>query len=148
MLKVEGLRAGYGAINILWDISFEVREGEVVAILGSNGAGKTTMVRAITGMVRPSAGSVSFNGEELAKKSSRYILDKGIVQVPEGRQIFTEMTVLENLEMGAFNKRTRESFQKNLDISYKQFPKLRSAPDRRRARCPAASSRCLPWPGR
>ena len=125
MLKVEGLRAGYGAINILWDISFEVREGEVVAILGSNGAGKTTMVRAITGMVRPSAGSVSFNGEELAKKSSRYILDKGIVQVPEGRQIFTEMTVLENLEMGAFNKPTREAFARNLETAYARFPKLK-----------------------
>ena len=125
MLKVEGLRAGYGAINILWDISFEVREGEVVAILGSNGAGKTTMVRAITGMVRPSAGSVSFNGEELSKKSSRYILDKGIVQVPEGRQIFTEMTVLENLEMGAFNKATRAAFAQNLETAYRHFPKLK-----------------------
>ena len=125
MLKVEGLRAGYGAINILWDLSFEVNAGEVVAILGSNGAGKTTMVRAVTGMVRPSAGSVVFNGEELAKKSSRYILDKGIVQVPEGRQIFTEMTVLENLEMGAFNKPTREAFSKNLETAYSRFPKLK-----------------------
>ena len=125
MLKVEGLRAGYGAINILWDLSFEVHEGEVVAILGSNGAGKTTMVRAVTGMVRPSAGSVNFNGEELARKSSRYILDKGIVQVPEGRQIFTEMTVLENLEMGAFNKATREAFPKNLEMSYQRFPRLK-----------------------
>jgi len=125
MLKVEGLRAGYGSINILWDLSFQVNEGEVVAILGSNGAGKTTMVRAVTGMVRPSAGSVSFNGEELAKKSSRYILDKGIVQVPEGRQIFTEMTVLENLEMGAFNKATREAFTKNLEMSYQRFPRLK-----------------------
>ena len=125
MLKVEGLRAGYGAINILWDLSFEVNDGEVVAILGSNGAGKTTMVRAITGMVRPSAGSVSFNGEELAKKSSRYILDKGVVQVPEGRQIFTEMTVLENLEMGAFNKPTRASFAQNLETAYRRFPKLK-----------------------
>ena len=125
MLKVDGLRAGYGAINILWDLSFEVHEGEVVAILGSNGAGKTTMVRAITGMVRPSSGSVNFNGEGLAKKSSRYILDKGIVQVPEGRQIFTEMTVLENLEMGAFNKATREAFPKNLEMSYQRFPRLK-----------------------
>ena len=125
MLKVEGLRAGYGSINILWDLSFEVHEGEVVAILGSNGAGKTTMVRAVTGMVRPTAGSVNFNGEELAKKSSRYILDKGIVQVPEGRQIFTEMTVLENLEMGAFNKATREAFAKNLENSYQRFPRLK-----------------------
>ena len=125
MLKVEGLKAGYGAINILWDLSFEVHEGEIVAILGSNGAGKTTMVRAITGMVRPSAGSVNFNGEELAKKSSRYILDKGIVQVPEGRQIFTDMTVLENLEMGAFSKPTKAAFPKNLETAYRHFPKLK-----------------------
>ena len=125
MLKVEGLKAGYGAINILWDLSFEVHEGEIVAILGSNGAGKTTMVRAITGMVRPSAGSVNFNGEELAKKSSRYILDKGIVQVPEGRQIFTDMTVLENLEMGAFSKPTKAAFPKNLENAYRRFPKLK-----------------------
>ena len=124
MLKVQGLQAGYGPINIIWDMAFEVNAGEVVAILGSNGAGKTTMVRALTGMIRPSAGSILFDGEEICKKSSRYILEKGIVQVPEGRQIFTEMTVLENLEMGAFNKRTRESFQKNLETSYRQFPKL------------------------
>ena len=95
MLKVEGLRAGYGAINILWDLSFEVNDGEIVAFLGSNGAGKTTMVRAVSGMLKPSAGSVLFNGEELAKKNSRAVLDSGIVQVPEGRQLFTEMTVLE-----------------------------------------------------
>lgn len=124
MLKVQGLRAGYGAINILWDIDFQISEGEIVAILGSNGAGKTTMVRALTGMIRPSAGTVEFNGEDLAKKSSRYILEKGIVQVPEGRQIFTEMTVLENLEMGAFNKDTRAAFQENLKTAYKRFPRL------------------------
>lgn len=124
MLKVENLNAGYGSVNILWDISFELNDGEVVAILGSNGAGKTTMVRAITGMVRPSSGSVVFNGEEICQKSSRFILDKGIVQVPEGRQLFTEMTVLENLQMGAFSKETKEHFQENLEMCYKWFPKL------------------------
>ena len=124
MLKVEGLRAGYGAVNILWDVAFHVDDGEIVAILGSNGAGKTTMVRTITGMIRASAGSVNFNGEELARHNSRYILDKGIVQVPEGRQIFTEMTVLENLEMGAFNKATRAPLSQNLDVAYRHFPKL------------------------
>lgn len=124
MLKVEGLNAGYGAVNILWDISFELNDGEVVAILGSNGAGKTTMVRAITGMIKPSSGSVVFNGQELAKKSSRAILDAGIVQVPEGRQLFTEMTVLENLQMGAFNKATKAHFQENLKKCYEWFPKL------------------------
>ena len=124
MLKVEGLNAGYGAVNILWDVSFELKDGEVVAILGSNGVGKTTMVRAITGMIKPASGSIVFDGEELCKKPSRYILDKGIVQVPEGRQLFTEMTVLENLQMGAFSKQTKEHFQENLAKCYKWFPKL------------------------
>ena len=125
MLKVEGLRAGYGAINILWDMSFRVDDGEIVAILGSNGAGKTTMVRAITGMIKPTAGSVQFGGEELAKKSSRYILERGIIQVPEGRQLFTEMTVLENLEMGAFSKEAKAAFPKNQELVYNWFPKLK-----------------------
>ena len=75
MLKVEGLNAGYGSVNILWDIGFEVKDGEIVAILGSNGAGKTTMVRTITGMVKASSGKVEFNGEDLSGKSSRVILD-------------------------------------------------------------------------
>ncbi len=125
MLKVQGLNAGYGAVNILWDINFEINDGEVVAILGSNGAGKTTMVRAITGMLKPSAGSVMFNGEDYAKKSTRATLDAGIVQVPEGRQLFTNMTVLENLELGAFNAYTKEHFNENLEKCYKWFPKLK-----------------------
>lgn len=124
MLKVENLNAGYGSVNILWDVSMELNDGEVVAVLGSNGAGKTTMVRAITGMIRPTSGSIVFNGEELCKKPSRYILDAGIVQVPEGRQLFTEMTVLENLQMGAFSKETKAHFQENLEKCYKWFPKL------------------------
>ncbi len=124
MLKVTDLSAGYGAIKILWNLNFEIAEGEIVAFLGSNGAGKTTTVRAVTGLIRPSSGSVTFNGEELAKKNSRAILDSGIVQVPEGRQLFTDMTVLENLEMGAFNKTTREHFKENLKTVYKWFPKL------------------------
>lgn len=124
MLKVEGLNAGYGAVNILWDVSFELKDGEIVAILGSNGAGKTTMVRAITGMIKPTSGSVEFNGMQLAKKTSRSILDSGIVQVPEGRQLFTDMTVLENLQMGAFSKETKAHFAQNLKKCYQWFPKL------------------------
>ena len=124
MLKVEGLNAGYGAVNILWDVSFELKDGEIVAILGYNGAGKTTMVRAITGMIKPTSGSVEFNGTQLARKSSRFILDSGIVQVPEGRQLFTDMTVLENLQMGAFSKETKAHFAQNLKKCYQWFPKL------------------------
>lgn len=124
MLKVNGLNAGYGSVNILWDISFTLNDGEIVAILGSNGAGKTTMVRSVTGMLRPSSGSVNFNGTELAGKNSRVILNNGIVQVPEGRQLFMDMTVLENLQMGAFSKATKASFADNLKNIYQWFPKL------------------------
>ena len=125
MLKVKGLNAGYGSIKIIWDEAFEINDGEIVAILGSNGAGKTTTVRAITGLIKPVSGSVEFNGEDLSKKSSRHILDKGIVQVPEGRQLFTGMTCLENLEMGAFNKQLKADFKKNLEKCYTWFPKLK-----------------------
>ena len=124
MLKVEGLNAGYGSVNILWFIGFTLDDGEIVAILGSNGAGKTTMVRAVTGMLKPASGSVVFNGEELTKKNSRTILNSGIVQVPEGRQLFTDMTVLENLQMGAFNRETKARFSENLKKAYTWFPKL------------------------
>lgn len=125
MLKVEGLTAGYGSLKIIWDESFEIRDGEIVAILGSNGAGKTTTVRALTGMIRPSAGSIVFNDQELMGKNSRVILDSGIVQVPEGRQLFTGMTCLENLELGAFNKTLKEHFKDNLEKCYHWFPKLK-----------------------
>lgn len=125
MLKVKGLNAGYGSIKIIWDEAFEINDGEIVAILGSNGAGKTTTVRAITGLIKPVSGSVEFNGEDLCKKSSRHILDQGIVQVPEGRQLFTGMTCLENLEMGAFNKQLKADFKKNLERCYTWFPKLK-----------------------
>ena len=125
MLKVEGLTAGYGSLKIIWDESFEIRDGEIVAILGSNGAGKTTTVRALTGMIRPSAGSIAFNDQELMGKNSRVILDSGIVQVPEGRQLFTGMTCLENLELGAFNKTLKEHFKDNLEKCYHWFPKLK-----------------------
>ena len=148
MLKVEGLNAGYGSVNILWDIGFEVKDGEIVAILGSNGAGKTTMVRTITGMVKASSGKVEFNGEDLSGKSSRVILDSGIVQVPEGRQLFTEMTVLENLELGAFIRRPRRILQRIWKSAITGSPSCASAQSRLPALCPAASSRWWPWPVR
>lgn len=125
MLKVRDLSSGYGNVQIIWDASFEVRDGEVVAILGSNGAGKTTLVRTVTGMIHPKSGSIDFDGDELCGKPSRYILDKGIVQVPEGRQLFTEMTVYENLEMGAFSKEAKAKLQESLEFVYKWFPKLK-----------------------
>ena len=124
MLEVKNLNAGYGHLQIIRDVNFSVNDGEVIAILGSNGAGKTTTVRAITGMLKPMSGSVNFNGQELCGKSSRAILDAGIIQVPEGRQLFTEMTVYENLELGAFSDEAREKLDESLKFCYKYFPKL------------------------
>lgn len=125
MLKVENLCAGYGKVQVLWNVSLEVKDGQIVAILGSNGAGKTTTVRTITGMVRAMSGSVVFNGEELADKPSRFVLDQGIIQVPEGRQLFTGMTVYENLQMGAYNKESKARFAETEEFVYKFFPKLK-----------------------
>lgn len=125
MLKVENLCAAYGNVQVLWDISLEVKDGQVIAVLGSNGAGKTTAVKTITGMIKASGGSVIFNDAELAGKSSRFILDQGIVQVPEGRQLFTGMTVFENLEMGAYNKNAKEKFAESEAFVYECFPKLK-----------------------
>lgn len=125
MLKVESLCAGYGSVKILWNADFHVEDGEVVAILGGNGAGKTTTVRAITGLIKPTSGSIMLDGEELSQKSSRHILDAGIIQVPEGRQLFTEMTVYENLEMGAFNKNAKSKMKEELEVVYQWFPKLK-----------------------
>jgi branched-chain amino acid transport system ATP-binding protein len=125
MLKVEKLTAGYGAVQILWDVSFVIDDGEVVAILGGNGAGKTTMVRAISGQIKPTGGSIVFNGQNQMGNSTRRILEAGIVQIPEGRQLFVDMTVYENLELGAFNKRAKQHIKENLEMVYEWFPKLK-----------------------
>jgi branched-chain amino acid transport system ATP-binding protein len=125
MLEVKNLTAGYGAVQVLWDISFEIAEGEIVAILGGNGAGKTTMVRAISGQIKPTGGRVVFSGQNITGNSTRKILESGIVQIPEGRQLFVGMTVYENLELGAFNKHTKAHMQENLEKVYEWFPKLK-----------------------
>ena len=125
MLKIENLSAGYGSIRVLWGISFEIADGEIVAILGGNGAGKTTVVRALSGQIKASGGAISFNGENITGYSTRKILESGVVQVPEGRQLFIGMTVYENLELGAFNKEAKKHMKKNLEMVYEWFPKLK-----------------------
>ncbi|MCR5346463.1 MAG: ABC transporter ATP-binding protein [Fretibacterium sp.] len=125
MLRVEGLNAGYGAVQVLWDVGFHVDDGEIIAVLGSNGAGKTTTVRAVTGLLKPMSGSVQLDGRELCGRKSRAILDAGIVQVPEGRQLFTEMTVYENLELGAFSPEAKAKLAESLEVCYGYFPRLK-----------------------
>ena len=102
MLKVENLSVHYGMIQAVRDVSFEVNEGEVVSLIGANGAGKTTILRTLSGLVRPSAGKIQFLGKEIQKLPAQKIVAAGLSQVPEGRHVFPGLTVMENLEMGAF----------------------------------------------
>jgi len=126
MFKVESLSAGYGAVRVLWDISFDVGEQEIVCILGGNGAGKTTIARSISGLIRPmSKSSIQLHGQELVGFNSIKILEAGIVQIPEGRQLFGDMTVFENLELGAYNKACKAAMAENLELVYKWFPRLK-----------------------
>lgn len=124
MLKVDHLSVHYGVIQAVKDVSFEVNEGEVVTLIGANGAGKTSILRTISGLVRPSAGEISFLGKEIQKEPARKIVASGLSQVPEGRHVFPGMTVLENLELGAFLRCDREENQKNLKKIFDRFPRL------------------------
>ncbi|MCY7095185.1 ABC transporter ATP-binding protein [Streptococcus oralis] len=124
MLKVENLSVHYGMIQAVRDVSFEVNEGEVVSLIGANGAGKTTILRTLSGLVRPSAGKIEFLGKEIQKLPAQKIVAGGLSQVPEGRHVFPSLTVMENLEMGAFLKKNREENQANLKKVFSRFPRL------------------------
>src|SRR5258708_26425675 len=125
LLRVESLEAGYGEVQILWGISFVAAEGAVTTLVGANGAGKTTTLRAIMGAIAPFGGRVSFAGEDVTALSPHAKAARGLVLVPEGRQLFAEMSVEENLEMGAFSKRARSRFADRLDQVYTLFPRLK-----------------------
>ena len=124
MLKVENLSVHYGMIQAVRDVSFKVNEGEVVSLIGANGAGKTTILRTLSGLVRPSAGKIQFLGKEIQKLPAQKIVAGGLSQVPEGRHVFPGLTVMENLEMGAFLKKNREENQANLKKVFSRFPRL------------------------
>ena len=124
MLKVDNLSVHYGMIQAVRDVSFEVNEGEVVSLIGANGAGKTTILRTLSGLVRPSSGRIEFLGQEIQKMPAQKIVASGLSQVPEGRHVFPGVTVMENLEMGAFLKKNREENQANLKKVFSRFPRL------------------------
>ena len=124
MLTVKDLQASYGAITALHGISLEVNEGELVALLGTNGAGKSTTLKSICGVLRPVKGSIEFLGENIANRQPEAILKKGISLVPEGREIFTSLTVAENLRIGAFSSYERGRYQKDLKEMFALFPIL------------------------
>ncbi len=125
MLRLEGIHAGYGGVPVLFGIDIEVPEGEVVAILGANGAGKSTVLRVITGLLHPTAGSVGFRGKPIQRLPPHEIVRRGIVCVPQRRRIFSGLTARENLELGAFaHRRDRQAFRQNLQAVLRLFPHL------------------------
>ncbi len=124
MLRIENLDFSYGDLQVLWGISLEVHKGEIVTVLGGNGAGKSTTLKNVSRLVRASRGTITFEGKDLGKLESHQVVEMGIVQVPEGRRIFPEMTVLENLRMGSFIKSTRPDRQRNIERAFTLFPRL------------------------
>ncbi len=125
MLKIDRLNFSYGDMQVLWDLDLEVSAGEIVTVVGANGAGKSTTLKNISRLVKWQGGSITFNGTDLAKHESHEVVEMGIVQVPEGRKIFPEMTVLENLRMGSFIKSARADRDSNVDRVFQLFPRLK-----------------------
>ena len=125
MLNVSGLHVYYDAIHALKDISFHVEEGEIVSLIGANGAGKTTSLHTISGLLRTRSGSVQFMGQDITKVEAHNILKMGLAQVPEGRHIFSQMTVLENLDMGAYARKDRAHLADEMENVFQSFPRLK-----------------------
>jgi len=125
MLEVQNLQVFYGDVQALWDVSFAVRPGEIVTLVGSNGAGKTTTLKTISGLLRPAAGHVRLEGQDLAALPPHQILSRGIAQIPEGRRLWPHMTVLENLELGAYTAAARRRKDETLEWAFGLFPRLR-----------------------
>jgi branched-chain amino acid transport system ATP-binding protein len=125
MLEVQQLQVFYGDVQALWDVSFEVRPGEIVTLVGSNGAGKTTTLKTISGLLRPAAGRVRLEGQDIGALSPHTIVARGIAQIPEGRRLWPHMTVLENLELGAYTAEARRRRDETLEWIFALFPRLR-----------------------
>ncbi len=125
MLKVTDLSVHYGGIEALKGISFEVGQGQIVTLIGANGAGKSTTLRAISGLVRPSAGSINFMGRDITALNSQKIVAEGIAMVPEGRRVFANLTVKENLKIGAYLRKDRDEIEEGIKDIYRRFPRLK-----------------------
>lgn len=124
MLKVNNLSVRYGMIQAVKDVSFEVNEGEIVTLIGANGAGKSTILRSLSGLVRPTAGSIEYLGQDITKTPARKIVERRLIQVPEGRHIFKGLTVQENLDLGAFTRKGKDGLKEDLDKIFERFPIL------------------------
>lgn len=124
MLKVNNLSVQYGMIQAVKDVSFEVNEGEIVTLIGANGAGKSTILRSLSGLVRPTAGSIEYLGQDITKTPARKIVERRLIQVPEGRHVFKGLTVQENLDLGAFTRKGKDGLKEDLDKIFERFPIL------------------------
>lgn len=124
MLKIDNLDVYYGNIHALKGVHLQVEEGEIVTLIGANGAGKTTLLKTISGLLKPKNGEIQYNGENIALKKPQYIAKSGIVHVPEGRRVFPNMTVQENLELGAYLRKDKKEIEKDLQHVYELFPRL------------------------
>jgi branched-chain amino acid transport system ATP-binding protein len=136
VLELRSVRAGYGTFQALFDVSLEVRAGEAVGVIGPNGAGKTTLMRVVSGMIRPTAGTIVMEGVDLVATPAHRIVALGMAHVPESRRLFAGMTVEENLRMGGFMPAARPKFRERLEFVYELFPRLR---ERRRQRAGSMS---------
>ena len=125
MLEVKDLVVSYGAIKALRGISFKVEQGEIISLIGSNGAGKTTTLHSVSNIIKKESGSVFFEGADITSLGADKIVQKGLVQVPEGRRVFANMTVLENLQMGAFTRSDKEGIKSDMEWVFELFPRLK-----------------------
>ena len=125
MLEVKDLRVNYGIIQAIQGVSFQVNQGEVIALIGANGAGKTTILHTVSGLLSPQSGSVLFEGKDIVKEKSHKIVSMGMAHVPEGRRVFSQLSVLQNLKMGAYTRKDKEEIAKTLEAVFERFPRLK-----------------------
>jgi len=125
ILNVENISVQYGAIHALREISFSLSQGEIVALIGANGAGKSTSLNTVSGLLHPTTGKIEFMGEDISNVSPQEIVNKGIIQVPEGRKIFSKMSVWENLEMGAYSVSDKKVIEQRIESVFERFPRLK-----------------------
>jgi branched-chain amino acid transport system ATP-binding protein len=124
LLEIKKLSAGYGDVQVLWDINIGIEEGRIVALVGANGAGKSSLLKIISGLLKPYEGKIIFQGEDITNKPSKEIVERGVIQVPEGRRLFPQMSVEENLLLGAFRRRSFKNVHRQLEKVYGTFPRL------------------------
>ncbi len=131
LLEIQNVSSGYGEVQILWNVSLNLERGKLTALVGSNGAGKTTLLRTVMGLLKPSQGTITFEGSDVTRVSPHAKAAQGLVLVPEGRQLFPSMSVYENLEMGAYTVRVRANFRENLEKVYDMLPRLQERADQK-----------------